>query len=95
MAHDACTNVERQCASFELLGVEIGALLCINLHEYLENDDPGGTLGRRSTIRRAHTGRVARVGGQGAGSSRSRGPVRCRVWSISGPFRTNEEYFQS
>ena len=42
MAHDACANVGRQCASFELLCVEIGALVCINLHEYLENDDPAG-----------------------------------------------------
>ena len=42
MEHDACTNVGRQCGSFELLGVEIGALVCINLHENLENDDPAG-----------------------------------------------------
>ena len=42
MAHDACANVGRQCGSFEPLGVEIGALVCINLHEYLENDDRAG-----------------------------------------------------
>ena len=42
MAHDAGADAERQCGSFELLGVEIGALLCINLHEYWENDDPAG-----------------------------------------------------
>ena len=42
MAHDAWADVDRRCSPFVLLAVEIGALLCINLHEYLENDDPAG-----------------------------------------------------
>ena len=42
MAHDAGADAERQCGPFELLGVEIGALVCISLHEYWENDDPAG-----------------------------------------------------
>ena len=42
MAHDAGADAERQCGSFELLGAEIGAVVCINLHENLGNDDPAG-----------------------------------------------------
>ena len=42
MAHDACANAGRQCGSFGLFGVGTGALVCINLHENLENDDPAG-----------------------------------------------------
>ena len=55
MAHDAWADVDRRCSPFVLLAVEIGALLCINLHEYLENDDPAGLWAAdRPYVARAH-----------------------------------------
>ena len=55
MAHDACANAGRQCSSFELLGVEIGALVCINVHEYWENDDLAGLCAAdRPYVARTH-----------------------------------------